>query len=163
MIAARWVLIGATLAGCIFTPRPMIPVGEGDTDVANRGPDAAASVDVGASVDRGVSDTGPRPDDVTPPSFDSSAPADVPGVTTPDAGAGVDTGSSFQDVAVAFDAPATDAGSESPTDCGAADGGDGGCTMDATVTDATVTDATVTDATVTDATVTDAEAGAAGP
>lgn len=151
MIGARWVVIGSVLAGCVFTPRPMIPLEGDETDSSNRGNDAAVSRDLGRASDSSTpppTDAGEVPADTAPPSFDASAGADIPGATTSDAGGGFDAGS-FSDAAPAPDA---DAGAE----CDATgDGGDGGrCVEDASYTDA--------DASPTDASPADAEAGLAG-
>lgn len=152
MIGARWVVIGATLAGCVFTPRPMIPLEGSDADVMNGGADSPASWDTGLPIDRGVptADVGAPPTDTAPPSSDASASADVPGAATPDAGGGgLDAGESADD--------RPDPDSDASADCGAWDGGDGGrCPDDIGPSDASV-DATV-DATA-EAT---AEAGAGG-
>ncbi|TAK18685.1 MAG: hypothetical protein EPO40_36400 [Myxococcaceae bacterium] len=143
MIGARWVVIGSVLAGCVFTPRPMIPLEGDETDSSNRATDASVSRDLGRPSD---SSTPPPTDlgavtDTAPPSFDASAGADIPGATTPDAGGAFDAGS-FSDAA-----PAQDASAE----CDATgDGGDGGrCVEDVSSTDA-------------DASPSDAEAGLSG-
>lgn len=143
MIGARWVVIGSVLAGCVFTPRPMIPLEGDETDSSSRANDASVSGDLGRPGDSGSprTDVGEVPMDTAPPSFDASAGADIPGATTPDAGGGFDAGS-FSDAA-----PAQDASAE----CDATgDGGDGGrCVEDVGPTDA-------------DASPTDAEAGLSG-
>jgi hypothetical protein len=100
MIGARWVVVGALLAGCVFTPRPMIPLEGDDADSANRATDAAAA-DVAVRADAPSADLGPTPEDVVPPTFDAGVSADVPAVMTPDASAGFDAGG-FAD-AGAFD------------------------------------------------------------
>jgi len=140
MIGARWVVIGSVLAGCVFTPRPMIPLEGDETDSSNRANDAAVSGDLGRASDSGA----PPPTDLgavtdtAPPSFDASAGADIPGATTPDAGGGIDAGS-LSDAAPELDASA---------ECDATgDGGDGGrCVEDVISADA-------------DASPSDAEAG----
>jgi len=145
MIGARWVVIGSVLAGCVFTPRPMIPLEGDETDSSNRATDASVSGDRGRASD---SSTPPRTDlgavtDTAPPSFDASAGADIPGATTPDAGGGFDAGS-FSDAAPTQDADAS-AGCDAT-----GDGGDGGrCVEDVSPTDA-------------DASPADAEAGLSG-
>lgn len=142
MIGARWVMIGSVLAGCVFTPRPMIPLEGDETDSSNRANDAAVSGDLGRASDSGAppTDLG-AVTDTAPPSFDASAGADIPGATTPDAGGGFDAGS-FSDAAPELDASAG---------CDATgDGGDGGrCVEDAISADA-------------DASPSDAEAGLSG-
>ena len=151
MIGARWVLVGSLLAGCVFTPRPMIPATEDNTDSPNRGSDASAPRDAGAAADRGLpppTDAPEAPTDTTPPSIDASAGADVPGTTTPDAGAPFDAGG-FADAAASDAGPTPDADASAGCDA-PEDGGDGGgCTDDVGPTDAP--------------SETDAEAGLSGP
>ena len=151
MIGARWLLVGSLLAGCVFTPRPMIPATEDNTDLPNRGADASAPRDASAASDRGLpppTDAPEAPTDTTPPSFDASAGADVPGTTTPDAGAPFD-GGNFSDAGAADAGAAPDADASAGCDA-TEDGGDGGgCVDDVSPTDA------VAEA--------DAESGLAGP
>lgn len=145
MIGARWVVIGSVLAGCVFTPRPMIPLEGDETDSSNRANDASVSRDLGRPNDSSTprTDVGEVPTDTAPPSVDASAGADIPGAATSDAGGGFDAGS-FSDAAPAQDADAS-------AECDATgDGGDGGrCVEDASYPDA-------------DASPTDAEAGLSG-
>ena len=109
MIGGRWVVLGAVLAGCVFTPRPMIPVANEDADATNLGADAAVVRDTGTATDRGATftDLGGVPTDTTPPTFDASAAADVPGVAVGDAGAmdgGTPDGSAEADATADCDA-----------------------------------------------------------
>jgi hypothetical protein len=151
MIGARWVLVGSLLAGCVFTPRPMIPLTEDNTDSPNRGADAGAARDASAASDLGMpptTDAPAVPTDTAPPIFDASAGADVPGVATPDSGAPFDAGD-FGDAAATDAGPAQDA--DASVTCDAPeDGGDGGrCVDDVSPADAVAE--------------TDAESGLAGP
>jgi len=144
MIGARWVVIGSVLAGCVFTPRPMIPLEGDETDSSNRANDASVSGDLGRPADSSTprTDVGEVPADTAPPSFDASAGADVPGATTSDAGGGFDAGS-FSDAG-----PAQDASAECDA-TGDATGDGGRCVEDVSSTDA-------------DASPSDAEAGLSG-
>lgn len=165
MIGARWVVIGAVLGGCVFTPRPMIPID--DNDPANRTGDASTARDSSTFADSATMpgrDRGPVPGDTTPPTIDASAPADAPPVAATDAGGGAFDSSAVADAPV-FDAGwESDAGTSLDTDAGldcdaGSDGGDGGrCLVDVPATDATdATDDATADATA------DAEGGVAQP
>lgn len=148
MIGARWVVIGSVLAGCVFTPRPMIPLEGDETDSSSRADDASVSRDLGRASDSSTprTDVGEVPADTAPPSFDASAGADIPGATTPDAGGAFDAGSLSDAAPFSDAAPAPDADASAGCDA-AGDGGDGGrCVEDASPTDA-------------DASPADAEAG----
>lgn len=121
MIGARWVLLGAVLAGCIFTPRPMIPVADDDVDSAARDQDAAFGRDASGAADRGIADAPATPDDAVPPVVDAGAAVDAP-VAAFDAGVPLNDAGGI-DVGLDFDASApSDAGGEAvdaTVDCGA--------------------------------------------
>ncbi len=111
-------------AGCIFTPRPMIPLEEsdaGDTSQANSGADAATGAVADASAGYFGDSAAPNPDD------SNCHRAGDAGYT--------DEGSAPCDPMASRDG-GSDAGD---ADCGAADdGGDGGgCVDDRPRTDAT--------------------------
>lgn len=155
MIAARWVVVGALLGGCVFTTKPMIP---GDpSDMENRGDSGAVTRADAPSPNFDVglvpTDTG-APLDGAPPAADAGEPrADSASTGTPEAGM-------FADAPASVDAPAFDAGGVAdvgaPRDCGAADGGDGGRCADVDADVDAAVDAAAGDGGG-DATVADAE------